>query len=123
MNPDILALDRALARTGEPVMLRRITGTTNQSWVDVEVMALVRGYRPEQLVGGIVQTDSLVILSPTSIFGAQWPGGVVPGSTVDARLPKKGDKAIIRGAARNVETVGPIYSRGELVRIEMRVLG
>lgn len=123
MTPEIAALDRALARAGELIVLRRMTGTTPQTWFDVKCRALVRGYKPEELIGSITQTDSLVILSPTEIDRAQWPGGVAPTTTTDPRIPKKGDKAVIRGATRNVEAVGPIYVRGELVRIEMRVIG
>ncbi len=123
MTPELAALDRALARAGETVILRRTTGTTPQVSFDVECKAMVRGYRPEELVGGITQTDSLVILSPTSIERAQWPGAQSPSAFGDVRVPKKGDKVVIQGRTRNVEAVGPIYVRGELVRIELRVLG
>lgn len=92
-------------------MLRRIVGTHPQTWFDVTCQASVRGYPLEQLIGGITQTDSFVILSPTQI--AQWVGGV----------PRVNDKAIIQGRVRNVQFVNPIYVGGELVRIEMRVLG
>ncbi len=89
-------------------------------------MAFVRGYKPEQLVGSITQTDMFVILSPTEIERAKWPGGsgLMPVYGVgDPRLPRKGDWVTVRGAQRNVEAVGPIYLRGELVRIEMNVKG
>jgi hypothetical protein len=113
MRPERAALDRALARAGEPIVLRRVVGTNPQTWFDVTCQASVRGYRPEQLIGGITQTDSFVILSPTQILDAQWAGGI----------PKVNDKAIVQGRVRNVEFVAPIYVGGELVRIEMRVRG
>ncbi|QCO15525.1 hypothetical protein D3869_09950 [Azospirillum brasilense] len=117
------ALDRALAIAGETVVLRRQYGVSPSVFVDVECRGFVRGYRPEELIGGISQTDIFVILSPTEIERAKWPGGSGLSSTTDPRVPKKGDKLVVRGALRNVEAAGPIYVRGELVRIEMRVLG
>lgn len=123
MTPEIAALDRAVARTGETIILRRTTGTNPQTWIDVELMAVVRGYKPVELVGGLAQTDAFVALSPTDINRAQWPGGQSPSATGDARVPRKGDRVVMQGRARNVETVAPIYVRGELVRVEMRVIG
>lgn len=126
MNQELAALDRALARKGEIIILRRNFGTTPSTTVDVELRAFVRGYAPQELVGGISQTDSLIVTSPTEITRAQWPGGQTPTSGLfvsDPRLPKKNDRVIVQGRLRNVETVGPIFIGDELVRIEMRVLG
>lgn len=123
MTPEIAALDRALALTGEMVVLRRQYGVSPNVWVDVECLAFIRGYVPDQLVTGIYQTDMLAIISPTEIDRAKWPGGSGLSATDDARVPKIGDKLVVRNRTRNVEAVGPIYVRGELVRIEMRVKG
>lgn len=123
MSPERAALDRALAIAGEPVVLRRQYGVNPNTFVEVECRAFVRGYRPQELVGGISQTDIFVILSPTEIERAKWPGGSGLSSTTDPRVPRKNDKLTVRGAQRNVEAAGPIYVRGELVRIEMRVIG
>jgi hypothetical protein len=127
MAGEVSALDRALARAGEDIIIRRVVGTLpNTVNIDVNVRALVRSYSPEELVGGITQTDSLVIISPSEIDRAQWPGGqaaTMAPFNPDTRLPKKGDKAIIQGRLRNIEVVDPFLVQGELVRIEMRVLG
>lgn len=125
MAGEIEKLDRFLANRGEDIVVRRIVGTTNQSVTDVDCRAFVRGYSPEELTGGITQQDSFVILSPTQINKAQWPGGQPVGGLQDPRIPSKakGDKAIIAGKPRSIEAAVGIYKAGELVRIEMRVLG
>lgn len=113
---EIAALDNALARAGSDITLRRVTGTApSLTNTDVTVRATVRSYQPQELVGGIAQIDSHVIISPTQIVAANWPG--------DGSLPRKLDKMVIAGRVRNIEVVDPIYVGGELVRLEMRVLG
>lgn len=125
MRPEIADLDDALADYGTDVVLRRVSGTApNQTNTDVTVRAAVRSYQPNELVGGINQTDSLVIISPTQIAAAGWPAGESASTTVaDPTLPRRLDKMIIAGRARNIEVVDPIYLGGELVRIEIRVIG
>ena len=121
----IADLDDDLAESGEDIVLRRVVGTLpNTVNVDVTVRAVVRSYQPDELINGITQTESLVIISPTQIATAQWPGGELPSSTVaNPSLPRKGDKAVIAGRVRNIEVAQPFVVEGELVRIEMRVLG
>lgn len=119
-------LDATLAADGEDIKLQRITGTTNQATFSVNCRAFIRGYTPNELVGGIIQGDSRVIISPTEIIRKQWPGPQVvtsPAPTSDKRVPRKNDKAIIAGKVRNVEAASPIYMGGELVRIEIQVRG
>lgn len=121
---DLAALDEALADVGQTITLRRYTGTQKIPF-NVECRAVVRGYQPEELVGGITQQDAMVILSPTEIEAKGWPG---PNSSAtptneDRRVPKKGDAAVINGKVRNVEAAAGIYVDNTLVRIEMRVLG
>ena len=119
----INALDRGLAARGEDVILRRISGSgPSATSIDVACRAVVRGYRPEKLVGGIAQGDSQVILSPSEIRSSGWPdpGGLPSGS---ASLPKKGDKLIVQGRMRTIEAVAPIQVAGELVRIDLQVRG
>jgi hypothetical protein len=117
-------LNAALAADGEWIELWRETGTQKIPF-KVRCRAFVRGYAAQELVGGIAQTDSKVIMSPTEILRVGWPG---PNSSVtptdqDRRVPRKGDAAVIAGRKRAVEAAGGIYLGGELVRIEMRVLG
>ena len=120
----IADLDAALAADGEWIELWRETGTQKISF-KVKCRAFVRGYTAQELVGGISQTDSKLILSPTEIIHARWPG---PNSSAtptnqDRRVPRKGDAVVIAGRKRAVEAAGGIYLSGALVRIEMRVLG
>jgi hypothetical protein len=114
MSPEaaIAALDRALAATGEDIVLRRTTGTKPAIPLDVGVRASVRGYRPEELVGGIIQGDSLVIVSPTEMKQRRW-----------CWPPRANDKAVIDEKVRNVVAVNGIKMKGVLVRIELTVRG
>lgn len=116
MSDLVDALDAALAARGTDIVLRRVTGTApSTSNTDVTVRAAVRSYQPQELVNGISQTDGGVIVSPTQILAANWPG--------DGSLPRKLDKIVMAGRVRDIEVVDPIYINDELVRIEMRVLG
>lgn len=114
MSPaDLIAdLDAALARTGEPVLVRRYTaptGTPRPKTDSGELQAFVRPLKPEELVGGIDQSWSRVILSPAGL---------------EALLPiAKGDKVIVQGRERNVQFPGPIFVQGTLVRLELMVSG
>jgi hypothetical protein len=126
MNEFVAALDAHLLRAGNDITLRRVTGSApGVSNVDVTVRAAVRSYQPQELVGGIAQTDSLAIISPTQIAALPWPGnGEVASATVaDPALPRRNDKLVIAGRVRNIEAVMPIYLDGVLVRIELRVNG
>ncbi len=119
-------LDQFLAADGQDVILRRITGTTNQVAVDCPCRAFVRGYQPKELAGGIIQGDTHVILSATDIIRAQWPGGEAvtnPPAATDPRVPRKGDRVIIEGKARTVEYASPTSVNGILHRIDLTVRG
>jgi hypothetical protein len=120
----IADLDAALAADGEWIELWRETGTQRIPF-KVRCRAFVRGYAAQELVGGIAQTDSKIVMSPTEITRSGWPGpnSSATSSNQDRRVPRKGDAVIISGRKRAVETAGGIYLAGELVRIEMRVLG
>lgn len=117
MTVEIESLDRALARSGQTVTLRRLTNTDLAG-----IPAMVRGYSPDELVDGITQQDSFVIISPTQINAAGWPGTQVPGQP-DIRIPRhnRGDLCIINGQTRAVQAGVGIYVRDVLARIEFRV--
>ncbi len=121
---EIVALDRALAKVGQDIRLQRLTGTQSIPF-EVTCRAVVRGYAPNELINGITQQDSFVILSPTEIDAKGWPGpqSSADPSNIDRRVPRKGDRAFINGKARNVEAATGLYVDDTLVRIEMRVLG
>ena len=126
-------LDAALASDGETVELQRLVGTQLIP-IRVACRAFVRSYDARELVGGITQDQSRVIISPSEIIRAGWPGpdvevrnaaGVVTTalSQQDRRVPRRGDKVVIAGKPRNIEVAMPIYVDGALVRIDLRVLG
>jgi hypothetical protein len=74
-----------VALRGQSVILRRLPAT------DATVNAVVRGYRPEELVGGIQQGTREVVVLAEDLIAAGWP---VP--------PKAGDKVIAHGRTLNV---------------------
>lgn len=122
MADEIDALNRGLRRSGQTITLRRVIGTTSQTFVDVVCRAVVRGYAPNELIGSIIQNDSLVILSPTEINAAVWP--TVQGAGADVRIPSRnrGDLCYIAGVWRSVQAGVGIYLGGStLVRIELQV--
>ncbi|MFU0504013.1 hypothetical protein [Pseudaminobacter sp. NGMCC 1.201702] len=110
MDP-VADLDAAHASRGEEIVIRRYTATTGtpRPKIDIAVRATVRPMKAEDLVGGIDQTYSKVIVSPT---------GLSP------LLPfKKGDKAVIQGRERNIEFPQPIFDGDRLVRLNLLVAG
>lgn len=122
MAGEVEKLNRFLDTRGQDIKLRRTVGETK---TEVDCRAHVRGFSANELVGGITQQDSFVILSPAEIIAASWPGGAALPNGQDARIPSKdkGDKACIAGKWRTIEAAVGLYKAGELVRIEMRVLG
>lgn len=123
---EVIELDKSLLVDGEDVTLRRVVGTTNQVNIDVVCRAFVRRYQAQELAGTIIQGDSQLILSPSQIIAAQWPGGLSPTASdaaLDHRVPRKDDKVVVQGKTRNVEMAAPIYVANELVRIELQVRG
>lgn len=130
MSGEIAALDNALAQRGEDIVLRRVVGTApNQVNVDVVCRARVDAATEQQLAAGIPAADLNIIMSPTQINNAQWPGGSVPAIppfNVDQRVPRAGptDKVLVwKQAPRAIAFVKPFWIGAELVRIEMRVSG
>lgn len=129
MNALLAQLDRRLARRGEQIYLRRTVGTSNQSYVQCRIPALVRALTAEQLIGGITQQNFFIICSPTHIIAQQWPGGKAPAATggiiapADPRVPVTTDTLWLRGASKTVQRVAPVFDRGECIRIEINVLG
>ncbi len=130
MSALISALDGALAQAGEDIILRRVIGVApNQTNIDVTCRARVDAATVQQIVANIPATDFNIIISPTQINNAQWPGGTVPTLppfNVDQRVPRIGgpDKVLMRGQApKAIAFVDPKFINGELVRIDMRVTG
>lgn len=132
MSDLIAALDSAMADAGEDIILRRTVGQApNQISIDVTCRARVDAATAEQLAAGIPAAELNVILSPTQINNAQWPGGHVPALppfNLDQRVPRAGvtDKVLLvtRGEQpRAVTFADPKFVGGELVRINLRISG
>src|SRR6266567_7466093 len=125
MSPQecIAALDRVLAEDGEDIILDRPIGTGNNVAPNkVKCRARVDAVSVQEIAAGITQTDQHVIISPTQIRQAQWPGGSVPASPpfdVDQSIPRINDKAIVQKRLRTVAFVDPRFVDGELVRVNM----
>jgi hypothetical protein len=126
----IAALDRALAAAGEDIILRRIVGIVpNQATVDVGCRAKVTAGNVEPLPGGLVVTTYDVVLSPTQILQAQWPGGTfphVPPFDREQAIPRAGliDKILMRGLPPIAITfVDSVFVKGEWVRANLKAVG
>lgn len=105
----IAQLDRAIARNGQTVILRR--GKDTAPVAQATVKAHVRGFKPDELIGGIDQNDSKVILSPSGL--GSWPGAA----------PIKNDWIIINGVTRSIVAAEQVKMNDVLVRIELQVKG
>lgn len=124
MTAEIAALDNALERAGEDVVLRRFAGKApNQVSVDVTVRASVRAVSAEQIiVGTISQTGLNIVISPSQIMAAQWPGGLRDGavlSSADPRIPRATDKIVVQGKERQIKVSRPIFVGGTWVRCDL----
>lgn len=117
---EITALDTALAEDGEDIILRRTVSGVN---TDVTCRAFVRGVSAQQLMAGISQDNSNVIISSTEIIDNGWPGTSTLPDSQDARVPATTDKLVVAGKSRAIKSAQPIYVAGELVRINIMVLG
>lgn len=113
MSPEecITALDRALETAGEDMVLQRLYGETpNTQPVKVTVRA-----RP---FGG------KLILSPTQIAVAQWPGGEVPSEQFPVpSLPRYQDEIISANSKWTVQHCEPFRMDNVLVRLELTLVG
>lgn len=104
----IAALDNAIAKTGQSVSLRRLTGDIN-----IERRASVRDYTPDEIGSGIIQGDTEVVLSPTALAGTPFEG----------KPPKRLDRVLVADRLRNIESAEPVYMMDVLVRLNLQVRG
>lgn len=107
------------------MVLRRVVGTTNSQNIDVTVRALVRNFRlkEDQLIENIKQAVLIIIISPTQISAAQWPGGGLPGQRVDPSMLRRDDILVIKGRPHDIQACEAIAVNGVNVRYEMQVIG
>lgn len=83
----------AIERVGKTASLRRLGGRAG-IWFDVDVIAVWRGYLPNEFQGGIVQGDRHVTISDRAIAARKWPGP-----------PRRGDQMILDGRTYQVLAV------------------
>ncbi|MHC2241494.1 hypothetical protein [Bradyrhizobium elkanii] len=125
MTPDE-SLDqhiRALEENGETVLVRRYAGVGPARAVAKEaaVLAKVKGYQPQDIVGEIQQGDRHVILLNDP--AAAVPTGKVALSTM---LPlSKRDFLVIAGVEVSIEAVDDATRRiqGQVIAFEIQVRG
>jgi len=129
-TPEIIALDAALEISGEDITLRREFGIgDSQTVADVTVRAQIlsgsrtKGPEDKVLVGNTAQQTAMVIISPTPILAAGWPGVDMTGQFVDPQIPRRGDLVNIAGTWKHVEAAEGIKTNNVVCRIEMRTLG
>ena len=106
---------RLVLRDGQPVTLRRITGTApSQTTTDVACTAIVRGFDPATLspAAGLQQGDRHVTITNHEIAAAAWPGP-----------PRKGDRVLIGGATTTVQSVETRQHRAAIDRHILVVRG
>ncbi|MER2268243.1 hypothetical protein [Methylobacterium oxalidis] len=105
----IAALDRQIAQHGQGVQLRAAAADPDAA--SATVRAFVRGYRPEELGGGVQQGDTLMILSPTHL------------AVASIETIERGDGVTVADRARYVEVANPVVLNDVVVRIECTVRG
>lgn len=112
MTPEqaIAQLNRQIAANGQTVALRKATAKDGSQ--DKPLRAFVRGYKPDELAGGVQQGDSTVIVSPTELAKSGFAGPIV-------RL----DRVVVAGRVRSIEVANPVMLNDQVVRIELRVRG
>ena len=125
MSDLIAALDRALATAGgEEIVLRRRLG--DDVYATVTCIAKIDRIGGGESPAGIRLSEFSLIMSPTQINKAQWPGTGSSSDGVDPRIPRENDTddIIIRKQPPRVVTVSdPKYVAGELVRLNLRIAG
>lgn len=100
-------LDGMIATNGQDVF---IVFVETSSKTTLPCRAFVRQYRPYELIGGILQGDTLVVVSPTALATA-------------SRQLRRNDQVIIDGATKRIEYPNPVKLDNQLVRMNLQVRG
>lgn len=97
--PTVASVEADIEREGEPVELLRNLPDGGQ--LTASLKAFVRGFKPEELGGGIVQGDRAMHVAPRKLAAAGWP---------DA--PRKPDQVTIAGKTATVQSCETRRLRG-----------
>jgi hypothetical protein len=92
-----------LERRGRNLVLRRRVGTTT-TFREVSPRGYWRGYKPQELVGGITQGDQEVVIGNAEIAAESWPGP-----------PKRGDIVVLDGLQATVQAATPMYDSAAVI--------
>jgi hypothetical protein len=111
---------------GEPIILRRYTSTgLNRTKIDLEIMARVTGYNPNELVGGIQQGDRRIIVLADDLELAvpNSPPDSPPLSIFFPIVPS--DKVVVRGKEMAIISSDDSTRRvlGVLIAVEIQARG
>lgn len=80
--------------------------------LDILVYGVTNNYSPNELIGGIIQGDTVVTITNQEIAERQWPGP-----------PQPGDKFIIDDKQRTIMAVEPKYLGSEKLVFVCQVRG
>jgi hypothetical protein len=97
MSDSVSRVLDALERKGRTISLRRRIGTSN-SFTEVSPLGYDRGYKAQELLGGIVQGDREVVIGNAEIAAASWPAPV-----------RKGDVVVMDGVTATVQGARSMY--------------
>lgn len=100
-----------LVETGQRVTIKRLIGT-GPGTINVEAMAVIRNFVPEQVAQGAVQGRQTVLISNREIENGQWPGP-----------PRRGDRIEADGRTMTILGVDTTVIDGTTVRHEIQAQG
>jgi len=129
MRQELLDLDQALLEDGsESAILRRLFGVPpSETIAEVTVRAKIVTNAQTELIGSTHQEAIAIIISPTQINAAQWPGSAQSGVSASS-LPQPNDviKRLANGREYVISMVDPVYlmdgAVSQLVRINMKAM-
>ncbi len=107
-SDEIAKLDRQLAKKGEDVVLRRYSGMgLARVATNTTVRATVREYRPTEFIGGVIQGDVKVVMTPTGLTA----------------LPQVGEFVVFGGREHRIEAAPVVRMDGVVVRMDIQARG
>lgn len=113
MGAQLDARRRLIAARGRSFTLRRQTVTTPAAYSSVTVTGFLRAYRPDEIVGQIMQGDWSIEITNDEITTAGWSGPPRPGDEV---LDGSAAAYAVMGAA-------PIYEASTLIGHTLQLRG
>lgn len=109
----VTTIARQIEKYGQDVTLKRRVGTSLDEFTTATVKGAVHSYRPDELVGDIIQGDRRITISPLALAGTDWAGLV----------PRKLDFVEIDGADLAVQGCETRSVAGAAARFEVWVRG